>query len=48
MSPRKEHTAFYYFIQCNKGTWVLITVHLVILILLVVLFADIIHKMQGY
>ncbi|HTI61836.1 MAG TPA: hypothetical protein VHA56_14360 [Mucilaginibacter sp.] len=48
MNKRQQHTGLYYFFGLNKGTWVLILVHLFILLSLVVLFSAIIEKMQNY
>jgi hypothetical protein len=48
MNKRKEYTAFYYFIQCNKGTWILILVHLFILASLITIFSTIIARMQDF
>jgi uncharacterized membrane protein YccC len=45
---KKEYTAFYELIGLNKGTWMLILVHVVILISLITVFSSIIEKMQGY
>ncbi|MGZ3750958.1 MAG: hypothetical protein ACXVB0_00890 [Mucilaginibacter sp.] len=48
MNRKRAYSAFYYFIGTNKGTWMLILVHVMILISLIVLFSSIIARMQNF
>jgi len=45
---KREHSGLYYLFGVNRGTWVLILVHLFILFSLVVLFSAMIEKMQNF
>jgi hypothetical protein len=48
MNKRKEYTAFHYLFGPNRGTWMLILVHVMILVSLITIFSSIIERMQNY
>lgn len=48
MNKRQQHSGLYYLFGLNRGTWVLILVHLFILFSLALIFSAIIEKMQNY
>jgi len=48
MNKKYYHPILQHLFGSNTGTWVLILLHIVILIAIVQLFAEIIHRMQGF
>ena len=48
MNKKHDHTGFYYLFGVNRGVWVLIAVHLLILFALIQLFSSIIERMGSY
>ena len=48
LKMKKEDTIFYHLLKNNIGTWVLILIHLVILVVLISTFSFLIEKIQGH